>query len=74
MTMLLVVTRAGGYTKLNEPSVCHKLLSTLCLLVQVCSRTEECQVCRGAPIYLDISERSVSIHPTILRLIQIILP
>ena len=37
------------YQKLNDPSVCHKLSSTLWLLEQTCSPTTEYHVCRRAP-------------------------
>ena len=32
------------YRKSNEPSVCHKLLTILRLLQQVCLQTRECHV------------------------------
>ena len=56
--------------KSNEPDVCHKLWSILWQIEQVCSLTMECQVHQFLPS-TSISRQIVSIHRTILQLIQV---
>ena len=54
----------------NEPSFCHKLLSTWWLIEQVCSLTKKCQVYQFVQS-TSISRQFVSIFLTIPQLIQV---
>ena len=62
-----------GFMTSNEPSVCHKLLSILWLLTQVCSRTKEYEVHRCEP-NIDTLQQLVSILLTTVPQSPIPLP